>query len=125
MLGQQYLSQQSYPSTSGINIPSGGFQDAVTNFDGNDRVASTVGFDGSTTIMLYDPATGQQAGSFVDMNGNGVYDPGVDRKSVTHAARDPNLTDTDPSNDAGAGKISDRHDSPARTESAALRRSWS
>lgn len=79
MLGEQYLSQENTPGTNRQTSPT---TDAVTYFDNNGRPIKTVGYDGTTTLTVYDPVTGQAAASILDMNRNGVYDPGVDRKSI-------------------------------------------
>jgi len=85
VLGQQYLVQQSGPSTSAASgVPAGSYADQVTSFDGNDRPQQVTGFDGTQTMTIYDPATGQAAAAVTDIDKDGTYAAGVDRKSVVH-----------------------------------------
>ena len=78
-LGQAYLVQKTQPGSAGHPVQL--MTDAITSFDGAGRVIKYVDFDGTTTYSSYDPATGQLASQFVDMNGNHVDDAGIDRKS--------------------------------------------
>ena len=55
---------------------------ATTLFDGNGRPYKSVGFDGTITFTDYDLLTGGVADTWIDVDGNGVYTPGVDRKST-------------------------------------------
>jgi YD repeat-containing protein len=81
MLGQVYLVQKTQPGTALHQQQA--VTDAITSFDGDGRVIKYIDFDGTTTYTSYDPFTGQIANAFTDMNRNGVYDVGVDRKSVS------------------------------------------
>jgi len=90
MLGEAYLTQtsasdQSYPPP---------MADAVTSFDGNGRPIKFVDVDGTTTYTTYDPTTGQAAMSFVDVNNNGVYDPGIDIRSTSKPSALPGSSTT-------------------------------
>ena len=86
MLGQQYLVQQSGPGTGATagTTPAGSYADRVTTFDANDRPYKVTDFDGSKTFVIYDPLTGQPGATIQDLNGDGSYEPSVDRKSIQH-----------------------------------------
>jgi hypothetical protein len=79
-LGEQYLSQETTPSTSNPTAPK--TVDATVLFDGNGRPIKTIGYDGTTTLTIYDPITGQAGAQWVDMNHTGVYVGGKDPKTV-------------------------------------------
>src|SRR5882724_5262267 len=81
VLGQVYLVQKSKPDTAGHT--DNAMADAMTSFDGNGRAIKYVDFDGTISLMSYDPVTGALASIVTDMNHDGAYEPGIDRKSVS------------------------------------------
>ena len=104
MLGEQYLTQQNQDATQDV-------VDTVTQFDKNGRPIETysiadqdptkqpppptfVAFN--QTLTVYDPQTGQVGATVTDMNANGVYDPGIDRKSIAHATMQVQPTQSNP-----------------------------
>ena len=74
LLGQQFYTQQSGPN--------GVILSTYTTYDGNGRPITFQDVDGSVTHTDYNPADDSVLDTWVDMNGNGVYDPGVDSKTV-------------------------------------------
>ena len=86
-LGEQYLSQQNTPGT---NSQPSTTVDAVTDFDNNGRPTISVGYDGTATVTIYDPITGQAGAQYVDkaqpkVGGNRTYTyVSSDPKTVQH-----------------------------------------
>src|SRR5579859_2373007 len=99
MLGEQYLSQQSTPTTNPQSSPT---IDATTQFDGNGRPVVSTGFDGTTAVTVYDPVTGQVGAQFTDVaqpkdSGNHrtyAYVPGKDPKTVERFVEQTNVNGT-------------------------------
>lgn len=84
LLGQQFYTQQSGPNGATLST--------YTTYDGNGRPVTFQDVDGSVTHTDYNPADDSVLDTWVDMNGNGVYDPGVDSKTVntvTKSTTDP------------------------------------
>jgi len=92
VLGEQYLVQQSDPSSSAApgQAPSTGsgqadaYSDALTMFNLNAQPIEQIGTDGTKTFTIFDPYTGQPGATWTDVAGTGVFDPGIDPKTVTH-----------------------------------------
>lgn len=81
LLGQVIVTQQSGVNDSANASP----QSSTTQYDGNGRPVLSVGFDGSMTHTQYSPATGMVSATWIDANGNGVFDAGVDSKTLFDA----------------------------------------
>jgi RHS repeat-associated protein len=95
MLGQVYLVQKTQPGTALHQQQA--VTDALTSFDGDGRIIQYVDFDKTVTLYSYDPITGQLASTVTDMNRNGVYDPGIDQKSISTIVSRPAPTTSTPS----------------------------
>jgi YD repeat-containing protein len=94
VLGEQYLVQQSDPSTAASpgQTPSTGsgqalaYSDAVTMFNLNGQPFEQIGTDLTKSFTIYDPYTGQAGASWTDVAGTGIFDPGLDPRNLMHQA---------------------------------------
>src|SRR6185312_15795344 len=80
LLGEQYLTQQTTPTTSSDGSVGNPTADATSEFDGNGRLITSDNLDGTQTNVVYDPMTGAVGAVYVNMSGNNSdpYQPGID-----------------------------------------------
>jgi RHS repeat-associated protein len=77
-LGRPYRVEQTAPASAGTDV----LAVSTREYDPNGRVRRVVDFDGTVTLYTYDARTGL-ADVTLDVNRDGAYTPGVDRKTTT------------------------------------------
>jgi hypothetical protein len=82
-LGEQYLTQESGPSSTSAESPGqAAYVDSITKFDGNLRPTETIGFDGSKSFNVYNPVTGLLAASWTSMDDGDTFNAASDSKTI-------------------------------------------
>jgi hypothetical protein len=79
--------------------PDGTTEYAKTIFDANGREIESVYFDGTDNRTDYNPITGEVLDTWTDVNGNGVFDPGIESKQFNNPSA-ATTNDNTPSGDA-------------------------
>jgi YD repeat-containing protein len=83
VLGEVCVVEISTPSKSAASDSFPAYTDATTAYDGNGRAIKQVDASGTATYTIYGPTTGLAELTWVDENGNGVFDSGTDAKTIT------------------------------------------